>query len=153
MVARAAAIKTHSGYSIHDLRDFLRDLRKVEGDYSKRVKEANYELAQSLVTRAKARARTAGIPTSRRVAQSLRAARSARESVVSGGGARVPTFWGAEFGAKRYRQFKPWRGNQWGGWSGGPGYFLHPTIRDNAESFLEQYIDTLAEIYGEAFPH
>jgi len=136
---------------IEGLRDFYNALRRVSDEYPATLVRANYDLAKGLVDKSRARAR--GEPgVARKAARSLRASRSASAAIVSAGGARYPYFWGAEFGALRYRQFQTWRGNQWGAWSGGPGYFLHPTIRDHAVELIEDYLSKLDRLHSQAFP-
>ncbi len=151
MPPRKAATFSGGSIQIEGLRDFNRALKQVSDQYPKQVKDANYDLAREVATRAKTRAMGEG-GSARKAAASLRASRSANASAVSGGGPRYPYFWGAEFGSKRYGQFKAWRGNQWGGWDGGPGYFLHPTIRNDARKLIDDYMKRLDELAAEAFP-
>ncbi|MDM4721845.1 hypothetical protein QTQ03_20425 [Micromonospora sp. WMMA1363] len=151
MSPRKAVTFNADAVRIEGLRDFVSALKAVDAQYPKAVRQANYDMAAELVARSKADAASVG-GVARKAARSLRAARQANASVVTGGGARYPYFWGAEFGARQYRQFKPWRGNQYGGWSGGPGYFLHPTIRSEAERLLDGYMARLDALAGEAFP-
>lgn len=137
--------------TVEGLADFHRALKKLDDQYPKAVKNSNYNLANEIAKRAKTSARSQG-GIVRHGSRSLRAARQASAAVVVGGGPRYPTFWGAEFGSKQYRQFKSWRGNQWGGWSGGPGYFLHPTIRRDARALIDEYMRELDALADEAFP-
>lgn len=149
---RRRSITSSGGLHIEGLSDFVAALKRVDREYSASIRDANYRLARKLVDLAKDRARRErGV--ARKAAKSLRASRSASSSVVSGGGPRYPYFYGAEFGAKQYRQFQEWRGNQWQGWDGGPGYFLHPTIREHAHDLIQEYIKELDELYGRAFPN
>ena len=148
----ARPVRTGSGFEVQGLKSFLKELKAVGDKYPAAVKQANFDAASKIVTLARTRAGATGVVQSRRNAQSLRASRSGTAAVVSGGGPRYPTFWGAEFGAKRWPQFKPWRGNRWQGWQCGPGYFLHPTIRDHGTSILNDYVKTLREIESQAFP-
>ncbi|MFD1083886.1 hypothetical protein [Micromonospora andamanensis] len=130
---------------------FAKALKAVDSRFPKELREANFDLAAELARRSRVRANSEpGV--ARKAARSLRAARQASAAVVVGGGPRYPYFWGAEFGAKQYRQFQTWRGNQWGGWSGGPGYFLHPTIRQDARALVDEYMKRLDELTAEAFP-
>ena len=148
----AGPVRTGAGFEVQGLKSFLKELKAVGEEYPAAVKQANFDAASKIVGLARTRAGAVGVPTARRVGQSLRASRSGAGAVVSGGGPRYPTFWGAEFGAKRWPQFKPWRGNQWRGWQGGPGYFLHPTIRDHGSSILNDYVNTLRKLESQAFP-
>lgn len=138
---------------VEGLDEFRTDLRTAQADYPEAVRLAGYELAKSITTRAKLRAAARGGVARKAAVSSLRAYRTSRGGAVAAGGARAPFFWGAEFGAKQYRRFDSWRGNQWGGWSGGPGYFLNPTIREDARALLRGYIETLDErVHSQAFP-
>lgn len=138
--------------TIEDLNGFNRALRAVGNDYPKTLKKANYDLARGLVMAARRKASARPIGTAAKAAKSLRASRGANYAAVTGGGARYKYFFGAEFGSKRYKRFEAWRGNQWGGWAGGPGYFLHPSIRDDGPRLLESYYETLDELTAQAFP-
>lgn len=139
------------GVRIDGLRAFQKALKAVGDKFPGELREANYDLASSVVERARLRALT--VPgVAAKAAKSLRAARTANQASVTGGGARYPYFYGAEFGSKRYKQFQPWRGNQWSGWAGGPGYFLHPTLRDEAPALIEDYMRRIDALTSEAFP-
>lgn len=135
---------------IEGLADFNRYLKVAAGKSPDAVKEANYDLAEAIrkaaMKRASIRSQAA------KAARSLRSSKSAKWSVISGGGGRVPFFYGAEFGSKRYGQFMPWRGNAFGGWSGGPGYFLHPAIREEGPEAVEKYWVRMQKILDDAFP-
>lgn len=136
--------------TIEGLRDFHRALRELDKKFPKALRDANFDLASEVVKRSKARGLTEG-GVARKASKSLRAARSANSSVVTGGGPGYPYFFGAEFGAKQYRQFETWRGNQWEGWDGGPGYFLHPVIRSDARELVAAYMKRLDALADEAF--
>jgi len=140
------------GVVIEGLRDFVKALEEVDKKYPEAVRKANYDVARQLIVAARAEARSVPNGVARKAARSLRAGRAADAATVTGGGPNYGFFFGAEFGAKKYRRFEPWRGNQWGGWSGGPGYFLHPTIREKANELVAEYVRTLDELYSKAFP-
>lgn len=151
MPPRKAVTFADDAVRVEGLRDFVKALKTVDAQYPKAVRQANFDLAAELVARAKSEADSVG-GVARKAARSLRAARQTGASVVSGGGARHPYFWGAEFGSKQYRQFRAWRGNQYGGWSGGPGYFLHPTIRSESEKLIDAWVARLDALSRDAFP-
>lgn len=152
MAARSRAITSRdNAVVIEGLSGFAKALKAVDEDFPKSLRKANYDLAGEIVTRARSEARSEG-PVEAAASRSLKSARSANSSTVVGGGARYPYFWGAEFGSKAYKQFQPWRGNQWGGWEGGPGYFLHPTIRRDAKALLDEYMKTIDALTAKAFP-
>jgi hypothetical protein len=61
-------------------------------------------------------------------------------------GSGHPEAGGAEFGALRFKQFKPWLGN-----GPGAGYFIYPTIRADADRIADEYegaMDDLIRKYG-----
>jgi hypothetical protein len=136
---------------VDGLRAFAEALEDVDKEYPKSLRQANYDVASAIVKGSKATATTHS-RLARKAAKSLRAMRAGDKSVVTGGGPKYPFFYGAEFGAKQYRQFDAWRGNQWEGWDGGPGYFLHPTIRRDARELINDYVRVLDELHAKAFP-
>lgn len=149
---RGSTIQSNAGIEIVGLTDFTRALKVACEQAPKAMKEANYEVADLLVKAAKARARNEpGVAG--KASRSLRASRTAAYASIRGGGGRYPYFYGAEFGSKRYGQFQSWRGNQWGGWNGGPGYFLHPAIRAEGPKAIEKYMEKIDALTAEAFPN
>lgn len=140
------------------LRELSRELRKLDdAGLIGELKDANYAVASLVVDAARDRASS---KMERRAADSLKASRQAARAQVTGGGARVPFFGGAEFGGfseqprqrvtgtyTGFRQFKPWRGS-----GTGAGYFLYPAIRDETDRIVEMYGDALDEITRRAFP-
>lgn len=157
---------------IEGLRDFREALKLVADEYPDAVKKANNDLATGLVKHAQKRGRSYGGVVAKG-SRSLKATNAAAYSAILGGTTGSKTdravFFGAEFGGKRRTQgkkipvnargprklrsgFKPWRGNQWGGWSGGPGYFLHPTIREEGPAAIEEYKQRLLRLERRAFP-
>lgn len=146
---RTQATSTPFTIEVEGMGDFAKALRAASQSAPEALKRANYDLGSKIVKDGRRKASTR---LEKKAAKSLRASRAASNVTVSGGGARYPFFYGAEFGAKQFKQFKSWRGNQWGGWSGGPGYFLHPAIRANSVESLRIYWDRINEITDEAFP-
>lgn len=157
---------------IEGLAEFRKVLAMVADEYPELVKAENVRLAQRLKFKATARAGSIG-GTVAKGARSMKVAQNARQAAIIGGTTGSKTdravFFGAEFGSKRKTRgrkipintratpkqkhgFKPWRGNQWGGWSGGPGYFLHPTIREDGPAALKAYMTSLSSLERKAFP-
>lgn len=137
---------------VEGLDEFRTALRVAYAEYPDAASRASYEVARTIAARARGRAGARG-GVARKAAVSLRASRTTTGGALTAGGARAPYFWGAEFGATRYRRFDTWRGNQWRGWAGGPGYFLHPTIRDEARDLIRRYIESVdADVHRRAFP-
>jgi hypothetical protein len=133
------------------LRDFQRALSIAGKGFSLAIKEANVIAAKELVSVAKGKAESLG-SVAAKSAKSLRASFALNYSAVNLGGGRYPFALGAEFGAKQYRQFKSWRGNQFEGWEGGPGYFLFPSLREHGEEIVKRYFDRIDRLTDEAFP-
>lgn len=147
------------GANVEGLAQFSRALARIGADGLRdEVKQANFDVADKLADAAKSKA--AGLSRQQRsAAESLRATRTQNYAAVRMGSARKPYALGAEFGAMKRtgtgriaRGFRPWRGNQFSGWSGGPGYFLHPTIREKGPEFIDEYMQAVDRITQEAFP-
>lgn len=150
-----------SGYAanIEGLAQFSRALNRLSDDrFKNEIKTENFEVAKKFVEASQQKA--AGLSRQQAsAAKSLRATKTAAYSAIRMGSKRKPYALGAEFGAKRKTRsgkgiggFQSWRGNQFGGWDGGPGYFLHPTIREEAPRLLQDYYDAIERISREAFP-
>lgn len=148
----AKARKMEGDVKVQGLNDFRRQLKKIvqEGgvDGIALLKEANFRIASMVADKAQGRASSVGKMQSR-AASSLRPGRQQARAVISGGGARVPFFWGAEFGSLRYKQFETWK--KPGG--GNTGYFLFPTMKAESKNIIEMYGDELEKIAKQAFPN
>jgi hypothetical protein len=145
--------------NVEGLAQFTRALARAGADGAKQeVKQANFDVADKLTQAAKEKAN--GLSRQQRAAaDSLRATKTQNYAAVRLGSARKPYALGAEFGAKKLtrngrvaRGFKPWRGNQFNGWEGGPGYFLHPSIREKGPALIREYMDKIEHMMSEAFP-
>jgi hypothetical protein len=165
------AMKSSSTVAVSGLREFRNELRRLQtesgGDGSALLKDANWKVAQFVVGRAQSRAGTVGRQQAR-AAESLRASKTVNRAQVAGGSAKMPFFFGAEFGAKQnilrserraagwagpgrylgFRQFKQWR--KPGG--GNTGYFLFPTLRAETQNIIDFYADELDKVAAQAFP-
>lgn len=145
--------------NVEGLAQFSRALARIGADgLRNEVKQANFDVADKLTVEAKELALSGGRQAAA-AARSLRATKTQNYAAVRLGSARVPYALGAEFGTLKKtrrgvykRGFKRWRGNQWGGWSGGPGYFLHPAIRDKGPELINEYMQAIDRISQEAFP-
>lgn len=145
--------------NVEGLAQFTRALARAGADGTKQeVKQANFDVADKLTQAAKAKA--GGLSRQQAAAaQSLRATKTQNYAAVRLGSARKPYALGAEFGSKKLtrngriaRGFKPWRGNQFNGWAGGPGYFLHPAIREEGPTLIREYMNHIDRMMSEAFP-
>lgn len=93
------AFRPEDSIKVQGLRDLQRELRKLDDDgLIDQLKDANEEVAQLVVDRAKARARSLG-GMEAKAAETLTARRGQRRAEVSLGGAKAPFAAGAEFGA------------------------------------------------------
>jgi hypothetical protein len=142
------------------LREFQRELRRLEDtELVNGLKDVNHQVAQRVTGWAQARAAGLG-PMQSRAAGSLRASRTQARAQVTGGGAKVPFFGGAEFGAGRnlprstrrgmvrgWNQFHPWRGS-----GVDAGYFLFPSIRSHNTEIVTMYGDAIQQLARRAFP-
>lgn len=148
------------GARIEGLNQFVKALKVAGDQYPAAMKEANYQAASEIVSAARSRAEAYGGVLGKAGRQGMRASRAATYSAVLLGGARAPYAVGAEFGALRRTRrnrkiiggFKPWRGNRFGGWDGGPGYFLHPAIREEGKHVIDEYMKRVDAISERAFP-
>lgn len=121
-----------SSVRVVGMRELQAALRRVDTALPRQLRLAGNAAVAGIVTGAQARARSQG-GVAAKTAPSIRAASEQRAAAVKIGGARYPFALGAEFGAQRFRQFEPWRGNQWV-MTPGVGYFLHPEIVEHVRS-------------------
>lgn len=145
---------------VEHLRDFQRELRALatDGTWTRQLRAGNKEVAEAVVDAATGIA--GGLSAlHRKAATSLKAMGEQRNASVRLGSRTAPFALGAEFGAIRYAQFPPWRGNQWS-FRGldfsdhTTGYFLHPAIRAlivNGE-IQRRYGEMIERIASAAFP-
>jgi aminopeptidase N len=145
--------------NIEGLSQFTRALARAGADGTRQeVKEANFRVADKLIDAAKDKA--SGLTRQQKAAAaSMRATKTQNYAAVRLGSKRKAYALGAEFGSVRRtrtgriaRGFQEWRGNQFSGWSGGPGYFLHPTIREKGEQLIAEYRTSIDRMMAEAFP-
>lgn len=143
---------TRSGdvVTVEGLNDFIKDARAAGSDLPKEMGKASKEAGDVVITAARTVAGQQG-GAARHAAPSLKAAARAREVAVSIGGPDHPEALGAEFGAKRWPQFKPFRGNQWEG-DGGPGYVLQPTVKAKRQEFETIWLAGIDRATKHAFP-
>lgn len=133
--------------------DELRAGLKAIGPAAEReLSKANKAAADIVAKAAQAKAESLG-GVAAKSAPSVKSSAGAKQASVFLGSDQFPFALGAEFGAKKYHQFKPWRGNQWvESGDENVGYFLHPAIRDNVDELEAQYLDAVGELSKIAFP-
>jgi len=151
---------TADNIKVVGLSEFRQELKKLDDKgLTDELKNVNFDIAQTVVSAAQAKA--SGQGRMRQVAaDSLRPGRQAARAVVTGGGAMLPFFGGAEFGAAQgvprntrrgtvagWNQFEPWRGS-----SSAAGYFLYPAITELTDEIVDKYGDAIEKIAAKAFP-
>jgi hypothetical protein len=141
---------------VRGLDELLRDLKRVGASSGSSTivqhLTRGHRRAAKVVeaaSRAKAEAQGGAIGKAK---MGIKAAATQRTAKLVLDGARHPYIFGGEFGAKRFRQFEPWRGNQWAPDSAnGVGYAVHPAVRETREEFVEAYaveIEKVLEAIG-----
>lgn len=123
--------------------DFRRDLKDAAKNIRKAIGRANRRAAKHVAPRVQERYRSV-YPRKARRAQFIRARASQKRAAIMAMVDRWPDFFGDEFGANRYPQFRPHRGKQ--------GYFEHPLLRDETDEIIEFYAEAWEEELREAFP-
>ncbi|MCP3855923.1 MAG: hypothetical protein GY698_14495 [Actinomycetia bacterium] len=133
------------------LRDIQRELKRLDDPrrWTRELRVVNKNAAEFIAAKARDKAVT---PIERLTAKSIKAQGEQRRSKVSIGGARAPWALGGEFGSIQYRQFRPWRGNQWTAMPSDVGYLVHPAIEENRDEFTERYANDVQAFLGDAFP-
>jgi hypothetical protein len=63
---------------------------------------------------------------------------------------KYPWAGGAEWGAKQFKQFKPWTGNQWT--EQFPGYIVQPTIGESLPGVQAAYAQSTLELFNRLIP-
>ncbi|GAB4333692.1 MAG: hypothetical protein Kow0010_20360 [Dehalococcoidia bacterium] len=122
------------------LKELQRELRAADPELARRLQQVNKRLVEGVADEARSQA---GPSVSTRSKASIRPQASGREARVVAGGARVPEFYGQEFGGgarPRTRQFPPHRGRE--------GYFLWPTVRRRLRTAYEEWADIFDEIFN-----
>jgi hypothetical protein len=151
-----------SGYSndfsqkieVEGLLEFLAQVKATAPEVAKQVADVNKKAADIVKEAASAKAQGIG-STAAKAAQSLATSKAVRQSTVRLGRG-MPFAFGAEFGAKKYKQFEAWRGNQWVAGSGpaaGVGYFLYPAIREQKAKVETEYMAAMLALMRAAGFH
>lgn len=137
------------GVYVEGLDELRRELRRTVGNLDD-LKTANRQVSELVAEKSASRAAQAGGVAGHVARQnSIRASSAAGAAKVLLGGAAAkhgPAL-GAEFGARNYPQFQPWRGSD-----ENAGYFLWPTIRAERDRIVEVYGQLLDELTRRAFP-
>lgn len=138
--------------NVKGLKEFRVSLKKAGDEYPNKLKEANVDVANFVKTGSQGKAGSVG-GVAPKAAAAMRAAKSGAGATVYLGGPKSPYAMGAEFGAKRYPQFKSYRSaGPADAFQGSEGYFVFPFIRENRDKIIEMYWQKLEEINKHAFP-
>lgn len=143
-----------SEFYIEGLREFQRALARISAELPKSLRDFNVIAAEDIIRIAKEKAHDSPSPRQAIFAtKSLRAWKTSGYAGISLGDNRRFAFArGTEWGARQYKQFPAWRGNQWMSWGGGPGYYLHPAIREEGPQVLMKYWESIRWLRDQAFP-
>lgn len=138
------------------LKEFQRALKAAGAASGKEIGAANHKVASKVVEWARSEARgqkgATGKLASDRTALRATRKQKAASVVINASNERLRGWaLGAEFGSLQFAQFKPWRGNQFDIIGSGPGYALHPAIREHIDDIEDMYFDALDEL-AKAFP-
>jgi hypothetical protein len=155
--------RTQDTIRVKGLDEFRKELRKLQdaagADGLSLLKDANFRVANMVIGKAQSRASGLGAMQAK-AASTMKAGRAQARATITGG-ARIPFFFGAEFGAYSnvprqrggrafvgFNQFEPFKkpGN------GNAGYFLYPTIKAESKRIIDMYADELEKISKQAFP-
>ena len=128
------------GVNVRGLAELNRTLKQLGPEVQAELKAANVEVGEMVANDARSIAYSLG-GVAAKVAPSIGSTRTQAGAGVSFGGAAYPFAGGAEFGAYRYPQFKPWRGN-----GEGAGYFVYPAIRQDSDEIADTYMERLDDL-------
>lgn len=134
MATRTTRVKS-GAIQVEGLARLNAALKELDNGLAKVAREGSKEIATDVAEKARGLAQSLG-GVAAHVAPSVKASVGAKSAGVAIGGAAYPMAAGAEFGAYQYAQFQPWRGN-----GSGAGYFLYPTIREEAPEITERFLE------------
>ncbi|HEC09745.1 MAG TPA: hypothetical protein ENI86_09295 [Acidimicrobiales bacterium] len=140
---------------VSGLDELRKGLRSAPPAVKRRLGQVNFEAGKAVIGWAEQEAQSAPAVT-RHIfhAKALKASRAARSARLTLGGKKPKIAFapGAEYGAKKYKRFPPWKGNQWSPDSGKVGYAMHPAFRKRKSEFLDIYMAMLDKVLSEPFP-
>lgn len=129
-----------AGFVVDGLTELIRDLRAVDRNLARSVTKG-FKDAMSAQLKPTAQRNIGGQPVPKSAAM-ISAFGTQSEAGLKLHYSRFPWAAGAEFGSRRFRQFRPWVGNQWTGAGQFPGYMIGPAFR--------AHLDTLDRTIEEA---
>lgn len=126
---------------VEGLRELNKALRDIGPEARAELKAASKKIADFVTEDARSAASSLGGVAAKSAPSLAPRAGIGGSAGVAFGGAAYPFAGGAEFGSQRYKQFQPWRGN-------GPsaGYFLYPSIRQDADRIVTEYTAALDDV-------
>lgn len=128
---------------VEGLRELNRALKELGPQFPKEMRAVNKKAAEEVSGEARAAALAQG-GVAAKSASSIKVSAGAMSAGLAVGGSTAPWAVGAEFGGggrPTTQQFKPWRGN-----GSNAGYFVYPTIRENADEIESTYREGLDEL-------
>lgn len=125
---------------VQGLRELNLALRSIGKEAQAELRGASKDVAETVMSDARALGMSEG-GVAAKVAPSIRATAGVKSAGLGFGGAAYPFAAGAEFGSKRFAQFKPWRGA-----GANAGYFVYPAIRREAPRLEEDYLKAIDEL-------
>jgi hypothetical protein len=131
---------TSQGVRVTGLKELNKALKALGPDVQKELKAANFEVGSMVAGDAQSIAQGLG-GVAAKVAPTIKATKTQAGAAVSLGGAAYPFAAGAEFGGQgrpTTQQFKPHLGRT--------GYFVYPSIRQNADEIESTYVERLDDI-------
>lgn len=134
---------------VEGLREFRRELKKVDSALPKELRKANKQAAELIIKEARANYPAIYTPRTGRALGAIKPASTQTAVRVAMDGARAPYIYGQEFGSRRLKRFQ--RGPSRGG-SGAPGNFFYPAIRKMRPRLIELYGKLLDDLAAKAFP-
>jgi hypothetical protein len=144
-MARSQKIRSGT-VKVDGLAELSRALKAIGPDAQKELREASKRVATFVANDARSAAYSIG-GVAAHVAPSIKPVGGVVGAGVAFGGAAYPMAGGAEFGAYKYKQFKPWRGND-----SGAGYFVYPAIRQDADRIETEFTAAVDDIIKRRFP-
>lgn len=137
-----------SRIDVDGLKPLLRDLRRVERDLPKAMRQSLIPVSQTVLRGATTKAQSLGGVHAHAARRGLRAGATQNTAWIKLLASREPTILGAEFGGGRRsttRQFPPWRGA-----GRTAGYFVYPTIRDKSDDIMREVEDAVRDLLRRA---
>lgn len=144
-MARSQKIRSGT-VKVDGLVELNRALKALGPEAQKELKDASRRVADFVAKDAASAAHSIG-GVAAHVAPSIKPVGGVSGAGVAFGGASYPMAGGAEFGSLRFHQFKPWRGN-----SSDAGYFVYPSIRQDADRIETEFADAVDDIIKRRFP-